>query len=179
MKVEQKLISEIIPYARNPRKNQEAVAKVAGSLKEFGWKQPIVIDAENVVIAGHTRLMAAQSLGMETVPVLIADDLTANQVKAYRLADNRVSEESEWDNDLLGLELKDLMDDDFDIALTGFDVDDIQSLFDEEQDDDTLPEQKDLQATFEVAVECKNETEQETVFNLLTEKGYSCRILTM
>lgn len=121
MKVQQKLISEIIPYARNPRKNQDAIAKVAGSLKEFGWKQPIVIDAENVVIAGHTRLMAAQSLGMDSVPVLVADDLTENQIKAYRLADNRVAQEADWDDDLLRLEIKDLIDKDFDVDLTGFD----------------------------------------------------------
>lgn len=153
MKVEQKLISEIIPYARNPRKNQEAVAKVAGSLKEFGWKQPIVIDAENVVIAGHTRLMAAQSLGMETVPVLIADDLTENQVKAYRLADNRVSQEAEWDNDLLGLELKDLMNDDFDIGLTGFDAEEIFKLTEEpiegNTDEDEVPDVPETPKTVE------------------------------
>ncbi|MEK9768084.1 MAG: ParB N-terminal domain-containing protein [Betaproteobacteria bacterium] len=179
MKVQIIPITDVIPYNRNPRKNTEAVAKVAGSLKEFGWKQPIVVDGEKVVIAGHTRLLAAQYLKMEQVPVLVADDLTDNQVKAYRLADNRVAQEAEWDHDLLSLELKDLLDDDFDIALTGFDVGEMESIFNEDENDNTLPEQKELNETFEVSVECQNELEQETVFNLLTEKGYKCRILTM
>ena len=135
MKVQQKLISEIIPYARNPRKNQEAIAKVAGSLKEFGWRQPIVIDSENVVIAGHTRLMAAHSLGMEKVPVVVADDLTPNQVKAYRLADNRVGQEAGWDDDLLRLEIRDLEDENYDISLTGFDLDELGDLFDEPEEE--------------------------------------------
>ena len=102
-------IKTVIPYARNPRKNQEAVSKVAASIKEFGFKQPIVVDAENVVIAGHTRLMAAQQLEIKKVPVVVADDLTEAQVKAYRIADNRVSQEAEWDYDLLKLEIDDLV----------------------------------------------------------------------
>lgn len=119
-------ISEIIPYARNPRKNDSAIDKVAASIKEFGWRQPIVVDKEMVVIAGHTRLEAARKLQMPEVPVHIAEGLTASQIKAYRLADNRSGQEAEWDVDLLALELNDLSDLGFDLMLSGFDKDEIE-----------------------------------------------------
>jgi ParB-like chromosome segregation protein Spo0J len=128
MEIKNVATNTVIPYARNPRQNQGAVAKVAASIKEFGWQQPIVVDSEMVIIAGHTRLSAAQSLDLTEVPVFIANDLTPLQVKAYRIADNRVSEESEWDEELLTLELKDLMSSDFNISITGFDQDDLESL---------------------------------------------------
>lgn len=125
MNVEVRAIDAVVPYARNPRKNTAAIAKVAASLKEFGWRQPLVVDAEGVVIAGHTRLEAARSLGMVEVPVHVAHGLTPSQVKAYRLADNRVAQEAEWDMDLLHLELSDLAALDFDLSLTGFDASEI------------------------------------------------------
>jgi ParB-like chromosome segregation protein Spo0J len=128
MEIKNVATNTVIPYARNPRQNQGAIAKVAASIKEFGWQQPIVVDSEMVIIAGHTRLSAAQSLDLTEVPVFIANDLTPLQVKAYRIADNRVSEESEWDEELLTLELKDLMSSDFNISITGFDQDDLESL---------------------------------------------------
>ena len=121
-------IDEVIPYAKNPRKNDAAVDKVAGSLKEFGWRQPIVVDAEMVVIAGHTRLAAARKLKLDQVPIHIATDLTANQIKAYRIADNRVSQEAKWDDDLLALELADLDLENYDLGLTGFDDDELAAL---------------------------------------------------
>jgi ParB-like chromosome segregation protein Spo0J len=128
MSVESWPIDKPIPYARNPRKNTGAIDKVAASLKEFGWKQPIVVDAEGVVVVGHTRLIAAQKLGWAEVPVLVAGDLTPTQIKAYRLADNRTNEEAEWDNELLALELADLNIQDFDLALTGFDLDELTAI---------------------------------------------------
>jgi len=121
MKVEQIDIARVIPYARNPRKNEAAVAKVAASLKEFGWRQPIVVDSEMVIVVGHTRYLAAQQLGMEKVPVHVAEGLSPSQVKAYRIMDNRSHEDSEWDDSLLALELADLKEDEFDLELTGFD----------------------------------------------------------
>ncbi len=102
MKVELVEITKVIPYARNPRKNEGAVAKVAASIKEFGFRQPIVVAPDMVVIVGHTRLLAAQQLGFKQVPVHIAEGLTDVQIKAYRIADNRTNEEAEWDNELLG-----------------------------------------------------------------------------
>jgi ParB-like chromosome segregation protein Spo0J len=111
----------LIPYARTPRKNDSAIATVAASLKEFGWRQPIVVDEEMVILAGHTRLEAARQLGLASAPVHIACGLTPAQARAYRLMDNRASENAEWDEALLGLELGDLQGDGFDLALTGFD----------------------------------------------------------
>lgn len=122
MEVEMWPIDRPIPYARNPRAiSDAAVSKVAGSLKEFGWRQPIVVDAEGVVVVGHTRLMAARKLELTEVPVHVAADLTPAQAKAYRLTDNRVGEESQWNGALLGLELCDLRDLSADLQVLGFD----------------------------------------------------------
>ena len=107
MQVSERLVQEIIPYENNPRNNDEAVDKVAESIREFGFQQPIVIDKDGVVIVGHTRLKAAKKLGLETVPVVMADNLTDEQAKAYRLADNKTNEFAEWDIDALDIELLD------------------------------------------------------------------------
>ena len=153
MKVKQTPIDQVIPYARNPRKNGDAIAKVAASLKEFGWQQPIVVDSEMVVIAGHTRLAAARTLGMEKVPVVIADGLTPAQVKAYRLADNRVSQEAQWDDELLSVELEELLADGYNLSETGFDEDELASLLAQEieglTDEDSVPEVPETPKTVE------------------------------
>jgi DNA modification methylase len=138
-------VERLVPYARNPRIAPEiAIAKVAGSLTEFGWRQPIVVDAEGVVVAGHTRLLAAQRLGLVQVPVHIATDLSPQQVKAYRLADNRAAQETSWDGALLPLELEDLAGLDFDLALTGFEADELAAYLASETeglcDPDEVPE---------------------------------------
>jgi site-specific DNA-methyltransferase (adenine-specific) len=116
MNIIEKTLGEICPYEKNPRKNDEAVKYVAESIKQFGFKVPIVIDANGVIVAGHTRYKAAKRLKMNTVPCIVADDLTEEQIKAYRLADNKVSEKAEWDFDLLNEELDEL----FDIDMTAF-----------------------------------------------------------
>ena len=117
------------PYARNARvAPPQAVSKVAASIKEFGWQQPIVVDAEGVIIVGHTRLLAAQQLGIEQVPVLVATDLTPAQVKAYRLADNRTAQETSWDDELLSIEIEELADLDIELSLTGFDDEELARL---------------------------------------------------
>ena len=121
MQIIEKSITEIKPYEKNPRKNDEAVEYVANSIKEFGFKVPIVIDKDGVIVAGHTRYKAAQELGLEKLPCIIADDLTEEQVKAFRLADNKVGELAEWDFDLLGDELDDIFD--IDMSEFGFDID--------------------------------------------------------
>lgn len=148
MKVELIDIGRVIPYARNPRRNEAAIAKVAASIKEYGFRQPIVVDEEMVIIAGHTRLQAAQQLGLTKVPVHTATGLTATQVKAYRLADNRTAQEAEWDDELLGLELGELAEQGFDLDLTGFDGDELEKLLAEIDeggltDDDDVPEAPD------------------------------------
>ena len=122
-------IQRPIPYARNPRVVPEvAVAKVAASLAEYGWRQPIVVDAQGVIVVGHTRLLAARRLGMAQVPVHVATDLTPQQIKAYRLADNRTAEESSWDLELLPLEVSELADLGYDLDLLGFDADELTRL---------------------------------------------------
>ncbi len=128
MQIDLRDVHSILPYARNPRHNQAAVAKVAASIKAFGFKQPIVVDQHHTIVVGHTRWLAAQKLGLAQVPVLVAQDLSPTQIKAYRLADNRTAEEATWDNDLLGLELGDLQASDVELAATGFNADEIQAL---------------------------------------------------
>ena len=127
MKIELWLIDKVIPYARNARKiTPAAVDKVAASLQEFGWRQPIVVDAHRVIIVGHTRLLAARKLKLTEVPVHVADNLTPAQVKAYRLMDNRSHDETSWDLELLGPELLDLQHLGFgNLELTGFDEQEI------------------------------------------------------
>ena len=111
-------INELKPYKNNPRNNDEAVEYVANSIKEFGFKVPIIVDKDYEIIAGHTRLKAAQQLGLKEVPIIIADDLTEEQVKAFRLADNKVSEIAEWDFNLLDNELSNILD--IDMSVFGF-----------------------------------------------------------
>lgn len=113
-------IAEVKPYEKNPRKNDQSVDKVANSIKEFGFKVPIVIDKHNVIVCGHTRYKAAKKLKLAVVPCVVADDLTEEQIKAYRLADNKVGEDSEWDMDLLTEELGDILD--LDMSDFGFDL---------------------------------------------------------
>jgi site-specific DNA-methyltransferase (adenine-specific) len=133
------------PYAQNPRKNEAAVPKVAESIRQFGFKVPLVIDSNNVIVAGHTRYKAAQQLGLEYVPCIVADDLTPAQIKAFRLADNKVSELSEWDFAALNAELDALPD--FDLSAFGFmaadsiEWDDVPDLTEETYDE---PKKKQL-----------------------------------
>ena len=121
MDIVEKRLDEIYPYENNPRKNDEAVEAVANSIREFGFKQPIVVDANGVIIVGHTRYNAAQELGLETVPVLVASDLNEEQAKAYRLADNKTNELAEWDFQLLSEELEGL---EMDMEQFGFEMPD-------------------------------------------------------
>lgn len=123
--IQQAPIDTVIPYARNPRKNTTAITQVASSLKEFGFRQPIVVDKEMVVVVGHTRLLAAKQLGYTEVPIHIATTLTPQQIKAYRIADNRTNEFAEWDLDFLKLEMEETGN-----LFTGFTDEDLNELFD-------------------------------------------------
>lgn len=109
MEIIQKNIDELIPYENNPRKNDSAVQPVANSIKEFGFKIPIIIDANNVIVCGHTRFRAAKQLRLKEIPCIIADDLSEEQIKAFRLADNKVAEFAEWDQDVLMQELQGIL----------------------------------------------------------------------
>lgn len=163
-------IKSIRPYEKNPRRNDEAVDAVAASIREFGWQQPIVVDKDGVIIAGHTRYKAAKKLKCDTVPVVVADNLTEDQVKAYRLADNKTGELAEWDTALLGEELAELAD--FDMSQFGF-------LDDEENVEPKQREEASYHENVSVVVECENDAEAERVFLQLQSEGYKCHISTL
>lgn len=119
MKIIEKNIEELKEYDNNPRINDDAVQYVANSIKEFGFKQPVVIDSDGVIVAGHTRVKACRRLGIDKVPCVVADDLTQEQIKAYRLADNKTHDKALWDYEKLDVELSDLSGD-FEMADFGF-----------------------------------------------------------
>lgn len=120
MEIIDRKINELKAYEKNPRKNDDAVKYVANSIREFGFKVPVVIDKDNTIVAGHTRIKAAKKLGMKTVPCIVADDLTEEQIKAFRLADNKVGEIAKWDDDLLAEELEEIPD--IDMEEFGFEL---------------------------------------------------------
>ena len=150
MKVAQLPIADITPYDKNPRQNDAAVEAVATSIREFGFRQPIVVDAEGVIICGHTRFKAAQKLGLAKVPVHVATDLTPEQIRAYRIADNKTGELATWDLELLPIEIAELQSAGIDWSLLGFDADELAKLLAGEAgvsqgltDPDTVPEPPD------------------------------------
>lgn len=154
MKIEQRLVTSLIPYINNSRKHSdEQVAQIAASIKEFGWTNPILIDGDNGLIAGHGRLLAARKLGMDKVPVIELAHLSEIQKKALIIADNKLALNSDWDNELLTIELKDLIDQDFDVTLLGFDSTEIDALInvidgtDGLTDEDAVPEVPEIPKT--------------------------------
>ena len=173
MKIEQIATDKLIPYARNAKRHDAAqVSKLAGSIREFGFNNPVLIDKDNGIIAGHGRVMAAQKLELKAVPCIRLDHLTDTQRRAYILADNKLAEiGGGWDEELLGLELDEL-------ALEGIDIDSLG--FDEinfDQDDNKKDVK--IEEQFEVIAECIHEAQQQMVFNILNEKGVKCRLSTL
>ena len=155
--IEQIATAELIPYARNARTHSPAqVAGIAGSIREFGFNNPVLIDKDNGIIAGHGRVLAAQQLGLETVPCLRLRHLTKTQRKAYILADNRLAELSQWDTEMLALEIADLRLDDVDLELLGFDEDALVDLLGQvETDTDTSPDEfKEMDEDIDTDHEC-------------------------
>ena len=146
MKITQKLVTELIPYVKNSRTHSdEQVAQIAASIKEFGWTNPILVDGENGIIAGHGRLMAARKLGHTEVPTIELSQLTETQKKAYIIADNRLALNAGWDNEMLTIELNDLLADGFALDILGFDPKEIAALLDPEvveglTDEDAVPD---------------------------------------
>jgi|TARA_R110000868_G_C10895142_1_gene763902 ParB-like chromosome segregation protein Spo0J len=131
MEIIKKPIDSLIPYAKNARVHDEAqIAQIAGSIKEFGFNNPVLIDKDNGIIAGHGRVMAARKLGLTEVPTILLDHLNETQRKAYILADNRIAINSTWDNEMLSLELMDIKDD-VSLAMLGFNVDELDALLKE------------------------------------------------
>ena len=152
MKIELRPLAEIKPYEKNPRLNDAAVDAVAESIRRFGFRQPIVVDADGVIVCGHTRYRAAQKLGLAEVPVHVATDLTPEQIRAYRIADNKTAELAEWNLELLPIELAKLKDAGIDWSLLGFDQDELAMLLDPGvqqglTDPDDVPEPPDAAIT--------------------------------
>jgi ParB-like chromosome segregation protein Spo0J len=177
MKIDMLPIDSIKPYENNPRRiTDQAVRKVAQSLHAFGWQQPIVVDETMTVIVGHSRLAAAKSLKLTEVPVHIAVGLTPDQARAYRIADNRTNEESEWDYELLRIELAELENIDFDMSILGFDPNDLNALLPQEAQNANGEQ---VNGLFEVVVKCRDETEQQEVYERLTAQGMTCRVLSI
>ena len=136
MQITQKLVSELIPYVNNSRTHSdEQIAQIAASIKEFGWTNPILVDGENGIIAGHGRLLAARKLGHKEVPTIELSELTETQKKAYIIADNRLALNAGWDNEMLTIELNDLLADGFALELLGFDPNEIDSLLTPEEEE--------------------------------------------
>lgn len=144
-------VNDIVPYENNPRNNESAVDAVVESIKEFGFKVPIIVDKNNVIIAGHTRYKAAKKLGMKIVPVLKDEDLTPDQVKAFRIMDNKSSEKSNWDYEALLKEMDSLKLDDYNLELTGFSLNEIDDLIDK-----YVPKEINEDLEFDVDEEIKN-----------------------
>ena len=150
---------KLIPYVNNPRNNEDAVEKVMASIQEFGFKVPLVIDKNNVVVTGHTRLKAAKRLGIDEVPCVVADDLSDAQIKAFRIADNKVSEYAEWDEELLKIELEQLEEmnfnlDDLSIDYSDFDLEiDLEDMEEEFESDNVYTKEINI-PHYEITGEC-------------------------
>lgn len=169
-------IEKLIPYINNAKKHDDSqVTKIASSIREFGFVNPVLIDKDYNIIAGHGRVLAAKKLGLATVPALYVEGLTDTQRKAYILADNRLGELAEWDMELVGLELAELGDAGFDIDLTGFDlsIDDNSA----EEEAPAADTEFNYKEQYGVIVMCKDEAEQEKIYNRLTGEGFECKVV--
>jgi len=133
-------IERLVFYARNPRKNDHAVDKVAAAIREFGFRVPICAKSDGTIVDGHLRLKAAKKLGLSEVPVVLADDMTEAQIKAFRLSVNKMAELAEWDTELLALEIQDLEDVGFDIDVIGFDASELASFSNDPSSDVDAPD---------------------------------------
>ncbi len=174
-------VASLVPYARNSRTHSDQqVAQIAASLQEFGFTNPVLVDEAGGIIAGHGRIMAAQSLGLERVPCLRLRGLSPSQTRAYVIADNTLALNAGWDAGLLAAEIRALGAAGFDLPLIGFDAAELESLL------GNLPQEKpqkegsggiDYQEKFAVLVHCEDESDQERIFTALTGQGFSCKVL--
>ena len=160
-------IKELKPYKKNAKKHpKEQVERIANSIKEFGFTQPVIIDSNNCVVAGHGRILGAKKVGLKTVPTVMLDELTEEQIKAYRLVDNKLNE-SEWDFSLLDEELENLTED-IDMELFGFEMD--------EQQEKEIKKKVEFEVKKEnkIIITCKTKRQTEELYKRLIEEGYSC-----
>ncbi|CAB4146791.1 ParB/Sulfiredoxin [uncultured Caudovirales phage] len=169
LKIQYKPIADLIPYARNSRTHSDAqVAQIAASIKEFGWTNPVLLDGENGIIAGHGRVMAAHKLGETEVPTIELSHMDENQKRAYIIADNKLALNADWDNEMLALEINDLKDAGYDLGLIGFSLDEIEELNPEEKEN-TYTQKVDI-PTYEPSAEkpdVKDLFDDTNAFNLI------------
>lgn len=164
MEIRMMPIAALKPYARNPRNNERAVAAVAASIRDYGFRQPIIVDGDNVIVAGHTRWLAAQKLGLTEVPTISAADLTAKQIKAFRLVDNKAGEIAKWNWDLLNDELAALEKDRVPLEL-----------FETHKKIDKAA--KTAEREWNLVIRFTSEKEAEQLFNRLKKEGYKCSVI--
>lgn len=167
-----KPIKDLKPYKKNAKKHpKEQVERVANSIKEFGFTQPVLIDKHNNVVAGHGRILGAKKAGLKEVPTLCLDDLTEEQIKAYRLADNKLNE-SDWDIALVNEEIEQLLTSDIDMSLFGFDL----LMSDEELEKKKI--EFEIKEKYEVHIICKDEKQMEQVYNKTKGMGIDCKLVS-
>lgn len=184
LSIEYKRVDDLIPYVNNSRTHSdEQVTQVAASIKEFGFTNPLLIDEQGGIIAGHGRLMAAKKLKLEQVPTITLAGLSDAQRKAYVIADNKLALNAEWDFDLLKIEIESLQEDDFKLDLLGFDVDELNGIlgFDDIAEEDEEEPEQDYEDNYKeqygVIIMCKNAEEQEKIFNKMQQNGYEVKVV--
>ncbi len=171
-------VSKLIPYINNARTHSESqINQIAASIKEFGFRNPILIDGDNGIIAGHGRVMAAKKLGLTTIPYIDCSDLTEAQKKAYIIADNKIALNAGWDEELLKLELEDIEVSDIDMELLGFSDEELKRLIGVEDTDTEEGEITDDGNRNLLLVEFINESELQKIFEELKERGFECKIM--
>ena len=179
LEIEYVATDDLIPYFNNSRTHSESqVKQIAASIREFGFTNPILIDEEQTIIAGHGRVMAAEVLCMSTVPCIRLSGLSEAQRKAYVIADNKLALNAGWDIDALSIEINQLADLDFDLDILGFDIQELASILDGEKEG-TEPKEESYSEIFNIVIECKDEEEQEKIFNRLDTEGYKCRVQSL
>lgn len=170
MNIVYKSLKTLKPYKKNAKKhNKEQVERIANSIKEFGFTQPVIIDKNNCVVAGHGRILGAKKAGLKQVPTVCLEDLTEEQIKAYRLVDNKLNE-SEWDYSLLDEELENLTED-IDMDLFGFDL---AEEIEQEEDETKKKVEFEVNKENKIIITCKTKRQTEDLYKRLIEEGYSC-----
>lgn len=181
IKFEKIKLDEVISYINNQKKHPtEQVEKIMSSIKEFGVINPLIVDKDNVLIAGHGRYEALKRLKYDEVPIIRAEHLTTAQVKAYRIADNKLAELAIWDNELLAIDLSELDNIGFDMDILGFSGDELDEILKnvDFDNDYEIKEEKYIEK-YEIIIECNNEEEQEKLFNEFIERGLKCRVQSL
>ena len=181
MKIELWPIEKLIPYDNNPRKNDGAVKAVAESIKTYGFKNPIICDEHGIILAGHTRKLAAEQLKLKEVPVIVASDLTPEQARQFRLIDNSTASIAEWDLEKLMQECAAMPEVEF--KDFGLDLEaellKAQGLMPDDGLEDKQVGVKKIAEQFQIIIECSSESEQQNVFEQLTSEGYKCRVQSL